>query len=120
MFKGLGDLTSLLKNAQQMRGQLEQMKEQLGRKRVQGTAGGGMVVVEANGQQEVVGCRISPEVFGQGDRELIEDMVVAATNQALEQARQAAQEEMAQVFGGLSVPGLSDALEQMMKPGAGS
>lgn len=117
MFKGLGDLASMLKNVQQIQGQMEQMKEQLRQKRVEGSAGGGMVTVEANGQQEVVNCRIAAELFDQGDREMIEDLVVAATNQALEAARKAAQEEMGKTFEGLQIPGLSDALNQFTSPG---
>ena len=119
MFKGLGDLAGMLKNVQQARQQMEQTNAQLGQKRVQGTAGGGMVVVEATGQQQVISCRISPELFGQGDLEMIEDLVVAATNQALANARRTAQEEMAKLFGGLSIPGLSEALSQMAGPGPG-
>lgn len=120
MFKGLGNLASILKNVQQIQGQMEQMKEQLRQTRVEGSAGGGMVVVEANGQQEVVNCRISGELFLQGDREMIEELVVAATNQALQQARKAAQEEMGKAVDGLQIPGLSDALNQFAGPGTQS
>ncbi|MFW6125070.1 MAG: YbaB/EbfC family nucleoid-associated protein [Pirellulales bacterium] len=113
MFKGLGDLAGLLKNAQQIRQQLEQTNAQLEQKRVEGSAGGGMVVVEATGKQAIVNCRISPELFDQKDRELIEELVVAAANQALDGARRAAQEEMAKIFGGLTLPGVTDVLSQL-------
>lgn len=117
MLKGLGNLASILKNLQQIQGQMEQMKEQLRQTRVEGAAGGGLVTVEANGQQEVLNCRISPELFAQGDREMIEELVVAAANQALEHARQAAQETMGKTFEGLQIPGLSEALNRFAGPG---
>jgi DNA-binding YbaB/EbfC family protein len=120
VFKGLGDLAALLKDAQQIRTRLEQVRARLAQERVQGTAGGGMVVVEANAQQEILSCRIAPELEEQKDRELIEDLVVAATNQALEQARRTAQEEMGKVFGGLPLGGLGDALGHLMNPPSNS
>jgi DNA-binding YbaB/EbfC family protein len=118
VLKGLGNLASLVKNFQQIQTQMEQMREQLRHTRVEGSAGGGMVKVEANGQQEVVNCRISPELFQQSDREMIEELVVAATNQALEHARQAAQDAMGKTFEGLQIPGLSEALNRFSGPGA--
>jgi len=112
MFKGLGDLASLMKQASQMKGLVGEMQEKLGRVRVTGTAGGGMVQVEVSGHQKVLSCTISESLAAAGDREMLEDLVVAATNQALEKAREAAAEEMNQMAGGLDMPGLSDALSQ--------
>jgi DNA-binding YbaB/EbfC family protein len=120
VFKGLGDLAALLKDAQQIRIRLEQVREQLARQRVQGTAGGGMVAVEANGQQEILSCRIAPELVERKDREMIEDLVVAAANQALSEARRAAQDEMGKVFGGLPIGGLGDALGHVLNPPSSS
>ena len=112
MFKGLGDLASLMKQASQMKGMVGEMQEKLGRVRVTGTAGGGMVQVEASGHQKVLSCTISETLVAAGDREMLEDLVVAATNQAMEKAREAATAEMNQLAGGLDMPGLSDALSQ--------
>ena len=112
MFKGLGDMASLMKQASQMKGMVGEMQEKLGRVRVTGMAGGGMVQVEVSGQQKVLSCTISENLAAGGDREMIEDLVVAATNQAMEKAREAAAAEMNQLAGGLDMPGLSDALNQ--------
>lgn len=110
MFKGLGQLTSLLKNAQAMQGRMREMQETLKRLRVSGSSGGGMVTIDINGQQQVLGCQIDESLFASGDREMLETLVVAACNQALDKAKEAAAEEMGKVAGGLDVPGLGDAL----------
>ncbi len=79
MFEGLGKLAnlgSMLKQAQQMGGRLQQLSEELKAKRAEGTAGGGLVTVEVNGLGEVLACRIDPSLVTSGDRELIEDLLV--------------------------------------------
>ena len=113
MFKGLGSLGSLLKGAQQLRADLERVQEELKERRVQGSAGGGMVVIEMNGRQEVLACRIEPELVARQDREMLEELIVAAMHQALEKSRAVAAEEMAQLAGGLPIPGLGEALGQL-------
>jgi nucleoid-associated protein EbfC len=119
MFKQLGQIASLMKQAQEMQGRMQEMKEKLGRVKVEGSAGGGMVTVEMNGHQQLLGCRIDQPLFDSHDREMVEDLVVSAVNQALERARQAASEEMGKLAGGLNVPGLEDALSQL-RMGGGS
>jgi DNA-binding YbaB/EbfC family protein len=111
MLKGLGNMASMLKQAHALRGQVAEMQERLARARVQGSAGGGMVMVEANGQQNILGVRIDPSVLD--DKEMLEDLLVAATNQALEKSREAAAREMEQVTGNFNVPGLGEALAKM-------
>jgi len=113
MFKGLGDIASLMKQAQQMQGRMSDMKESLGKLRVEGTAGGGMVTVEATGHQQIVNCTIEQSLIDDGDREMLEDLLVAATNQALKKAKDAAAEEMSKVAGGLNLPGMGDMLSQL-------
>src|SRR5262245_31215552 len=110
MFKGLGQLASLLKNAQEIQGRMQEMQEALKKLRVTGSSGGGMVTVEMNGQQQVLSCRIEESLFASGDREVVEDLLVAACNQALERVREATAGEMSRLAGGLDVPGLGDAL----------
>ena len=83
MFKGLGQFASLMKNAHEIQGRMKEMQEALRRLKVEGTAGGGMVTIEMNGQQQVLACRIEQSLFDSGDREMVEDLVVAAVNQAL-------------------------------------
>jgi DNA-binding YbaB/EbfC family protein len=113
MFKGLGNLAnlgSMLKQAQQMGTRLQTLQEELKSKRVTGSAGGGMVEVEANGAGEILSIRISPELFGKGDREMVEDLLPGAVNQALQKGKQLHAEAMQQMTGGLELPGLQDAL----------
>jgi DNA-binding YbaB/EbfC family protein len=117
MFKGLGSLSSLLKGAQEFRAQMERIQQELRQKRVEGSAGGGMVVVEMNGRQEVLACRIDPQLYEQQDREMVEELTVAAVNQALEKARALNAEEMNKMLGGLQIPGLSEALQQFNPSG---
>jgi DNA-binding YbaB/EbfC family protein len=113
MFGSLGNLGSLLKQAQQIGGRLEGLTQQLKLLRATGSAGGGMVEVEVNGLPEVVACRIDPALFEQHDRELIEDLVRAATNQALGKSRQLHAEAMRSLAGGLELPGLEEALAKL-------
>jgi nucleoid-associated protein EbfC len=112
MFKGLGNLAGLLKQAQEMQGRMSDMQEKLAQTRVEGEAGGGMVVVEATGQQKIISCKFDPSLLAAGDQEMLEDLVVAAVNQALDKSRDAAQEEMSHLTGNLNLPGLDDALSK--------
>ena len=75
----------------------QEMRDKLGERRVTGSAGGGMVSVEMNGHSQVLACRIDPAVFQTGDREMLEDLIVAATNLALEKVKQVAAEEMVRI-----------------------
>lgn len=113
MFKGLGQIASLMKQAQQLQGRMQDMQENLRRLKVEGSAGAGMVTVEMNGQQQLLACRIEQSVFDAKDRELLEDLIVAAVNQALEKVRQTAAAEMSKLTGGMDVPGLGAALSDL-------
>ncbi|MEN6451472.1 MAG: YbaB/EbfC family nucleoid-associated protein [Thermoguttaceae bacterium] len=111
MFKGLSNLGSLLKQAQQIGGQMGQITEEMRKRRVTGAAGGGMVEIEVNGLMEVLRCRIDPQLSAQNDRELIEDLVVAAVNQAITKGKQMHAEALRDLTGGLPLPGgFQDAL----------
>jgi DNA-binding YbaB/EbfC family protein len=96
----------MLKQAQQLQKRLEQLQEELAEKRVEGTAGGGMVTVVVNGKQEPVDVKIDPEVVNPDDVEILEDLIVAAFNQAREKAQELAAEEMRKVTGGMLPQGL--------------
>jgi DNA-binding YbaB/EbfC family protein len=113
MFKGLGQIASLMKNAQEIQGRMKDMQENLRRLKAEGTAGGGMVTVEINGQQQVLSCRIEQSLFDAGDREMVEDLVVSAVNLALEKIRQAAADEMGKLTGGLDMGAMTDTLSQL-------
>ncbi len=113
MFKGLSNLGSLIKQAQQIGGQMQELNEDLKKRRATGTAGGGMVEIEVSGVLEVLRCRIDDQLIAQGDRELIEDLVVAAVNQAVARAKQFHAESVKEMTGGLQLPGLEEALAKV-------
>ncbi len=113
MFKGLGQLASLMKSAQEIQGRMKDMQETLRRLKIEASAGGGMVTVEMNGQQQLLNCRIEKSLLESGDGELVEELVVAAVNAALDKVKQAAAEEMSKLAGGMEIPGLNDALAQL-------
>jgi nucleoid-associated protein EbfC len=113
MLKEFAAMASMLKQAQGMTGKLQEMRDRMGNLRCEGEAGAGMVVVEVSGQLKVVNCRIDPALYQSGDREMLEDLICSATNQAFEKVREAQMKEMQQVTGGFNIPGLSDALSGM-------
>ena len=120
MLKGLGNLASIYKQAQEIQGRMSEMQDKLGRLRVQGVAGGGMVTVDANGQQKILDVHVEPSLLQTGDAELLEELLVAASNQALEKAREAAAQEMSKLTGDINIPGLSEAISKMgLGDGAG-
>ncbi|HKJ66967.1 MAG TPA: YbaB/EbfC family nucleoid-associated protein [bacterium] len=95
-----GGMGNLMKQAQKVQQKIAEAQEQLGEVKVEGTAGGGMVMATANGKQEILAVRIEPEVL-EDDPEILEDLIVAAVNQALTKASEAAQEKMNEATGGL-------------------
>ena len=117
MFKGLVGLGSLLKQAQQISGRMQGLGEELKKRRATGSAGGGMVEIEVNGLMEVLRCHIDQELIAGGDRELIEDLVATAVNQAIAKGKQLHGEAMKELTGGLNVPGLDDALGKFLGKG---
>jgi nucleoid-associated protein EbfC len=109
MFKGLSNLANLMKDAQQLQGRTAEMQEKLGRLKFEGRAGGEMVVVTANGLQKIVSIKVEPSLLDSGDAEVLEDLLVAATNQALDKAREAIAEEMSKMMSSnFQLPGLAD------------
>lgn len=113
MLKGLGNLASLLKQAHQIRERMSELQASLAAVRVEAQSGGGMVRVEANGQQRILACHIDPTLLETGDREMLEDLVVAAVNQALDKAREAGAQEMQRLAESMNLPGLGEAFGQM-------
>lgn len=113
MFKGLANLAQIMKQAQEAQARMGELKERLGRMTVEGTAGGGLVKVELNGHQEVLGCRIDESLLRPEDREVVEDLVVAATNDALRKVKEAAADEFSQVAGGFDLGAMKEMLGGM-------
>jgi DNA-binding YbaB/EbfC family protein len=117
LFKGLSNLATLVKQAQQVGAKLQTLNEQLKAKRVTGVSGGGMVQADCNGVGEVISVRIEPGLFAQNDREMIEDLIPAAVNQALEKSRQLHAEGLKSLTAGSELPGLAEALQNVTHPG---
>jgi DNA-binding YbaB/EbfC family protein len=113
LFKGLGNLMSLMKQAQSIGGRLKSLSDQLKAKRATGSAGGGLVELEVNGLGEVLRCRIDPSLVAKGDREMLEDLVAAAANDAAAKARSLHMEAMQGLAGGMEISGLGDALAKL-------
>ena len=113
MFKGLTNFAAILKEAQQIQGRAEEMQAKLAQLRVQGSAGGGMVVVEASGLQRILSIKIEPSLLDGSDSEMLEDLLVSAVNQALEKGAQAAADEMAKMTSNLQLPGLNDMMQKL-------
>ena len=101
--KGFGNM---MKEAQKLQAQMEKMQEEVGKKMVEATAGGGMVTVQANGKQELIAIKIDPEVINKDDAQMLEDLVLAACNEALRKSRELMQQELGKLTGGLKIPGL--------------
>ena len=101
--KGIGNM---MKEAQRLQQQMMELQEEVGKKKVDATAGGGMVTVQANGKQELVSIKIDPEVINKDDAQMLEDLVLAACNEALRKSRELVQQELGKLTGGLKIPGL--------------
>lgn len=110
MFKGLGNFAAMLKQAQEIGGRLQALNEELKGRRAVGSAGAGMVEVEVNGLGEVLRVIIDPALVERRDKELIEDLVPAAVNQALAKSKELHAEALKGITGGMNMPGLDDLL----------
>jgi nucleoid-associated protein EbfC len=101
--KGFGNI---MKEAQKLQAQMAALQEEVGKRKVEATAGGGMVTVEANGKQELTAVKIDPEVINKDDAQMLEDLVLAACNEALRKSRELVQQELGKLTGGMKIPGL--------------
>jgi len=104
--RGLGDIRSLMQQAQKLQAELAERQKKLAEARVEASAGGEMVKAVVTGQGELVEIHISPEVLAEGDTELIEDLIVAAVKEAQAKAKELAQKEMSDLTGGMMPPGM--------------
>ena len=100
------DFTKMLKQLQETQAQMAKVQEQLAERTIEASAGGGMVKVTANGRQEILSIKIDPQVVDPGDVEMLEDLIVAALNEARSHIEELVTAEMGRVTGGLSIPGL--------------
>ncbi|MBN2123374.1 MAG: YbaB/EbfC family nucleoid-associated protein [Deltaproteobacteria bacterium] len=106
MVKGLPNMGNLMKQAQQFQAKMAKLQEELGERTVEVSSGGGMVTVVANGRQEVLSIAIEPEVIDPEDSEMLQDLILAAVNDALRKAKEMVNEEMAKLTRGLNLPNI--------------
>jgi len=105
--KSMGNMNQMLKMAQKMQQDLARTQEEIGEKIVEVSAGGGAVTATVNGRKDLLGLKINPEVVSPDDVEMLEDMIVAAINQAMRQAEEMMAEAMAKITGGIKLPGMN-------------
>ncbi len=103
MAKGMGDM---MKQVQKMQRKLAELQEELENLTVEGSSGGGMVKVVMNGKGDLMEIKIDPQAVDPDDIEMLEDLVLAAVNQAKEESAKLQQEEMSKLTGGLNIPGM--------------
>jgi len=104
--KGMPNMGNLFKQAQQFQAKIAKLQEELGEKTVETSAGGGMVTVVANGRQEVLSIKIDPEVIHSEEAEMLQDLILAAVNDALARAKSMVNEEMGKLTHGLNLPNI--------------
>jgi DNA-binding YbaB/EbfC family protein len=110
MFGNLGQLMNIMKNAGAIKQSMQEMNERMEAARHTGEAGGGQVQATVNGQGDVLAVKIEPALVQAGDVEMIEDLTCAAVRDAVARSREAAQQEMAELTGGLGLPGMDQML----------
>jgi DNA-binding YbaB/EbfC family protein len=103
----LGDMGNLLKQAMELKQNMEQLKETLAAISVEASAGGGMVTVVMNGKMEAQSIKIDPEIINRDDPEMLETLVAAAVNEATRKAQELVKEKMGELTGGIDIPGLT-------------
>ena len=101
--KGMGNM---MKQAQQLQSKMMKLQEELADKTVESSSGGGMVKVTANGRQQILSIQVEKEVVDPDDVEMLQDLVLAAVNDALAKAQEMVSSEMSKLTGGLNIPGL--------------
>ena len=101
--KGMG---KMFKQAQKMQSNMMRVQEKMAEKTVEATAGGGMVKVVANGKQQIISITVEKEVVDPDDVEMLQDLIVAAVNEAINKSQEMVSAEMSKLTGGLNIPGL--------------
>lgn len=105
--KGMpGGMAQLMKQANQMQMRMKKVQEDLAKREFEGTSGGGAVKVKVNGEHMLTAMTIDPEVMKSGDVEMLQDMILTATNEAIKIAKDTNSKEMEKITGGLPIPGM--------------
>ncbi len=100
------DMKFLMKQAQMMQKKIEETKAELAQKEIKVSSGGGMIEIVINGQQEIKEIKIEPDVIDVNEKEMLEDLILAAVNEAIRQSKELVAQEMSKITGGISMPGL--------------
>ncbi|MGA7577032.1 MAG: YbaB/EbfC family nucleoid-associated protein [Desulfobaccales bacterium] len=100
------NIMSMMKQAQKLQAKMAEMQAEMGNRTVTAQAGGGMVEATVNGRQELLSLRIDPEVASPDDVEMLQDLILAAVNEALNRSREMMAQEMSKLTGGMQIPGM--------------
>lgn len=103
---GFGNMNNMMKQVQKMQKDMEKLQAELEEREVEATAGGGAITVVANGKKNILSIKIDPEVVDEDDVEMLQDLVMAAVNEAIRKADEMVSNEMGKVTGGMNIPGL--------------
>jgi DNA-binding YbaB/EbfC family protein len=106
MAQTAGGMSDLLKQAQEMQARIAKIQDELGQKTVAGSAGGGMVQVTVNGKFNLTAVKVEPAVINAAEKEMLEDLILAAVNDGMRKARDMVSSEMTKITGGFKIPGL--------------
>ncbi|NIP31876.1 MAG: YbaB/EbfC family nucleoid-associated protein [Candidatus Dadabacteria bacterium] len=99
-----GNIKNLMKQAGKMKEQMEKLQAEVGEKTIEATSGGGMVTVTAKAKGEITGIKIEPELLIDNDMDMLQDLIIAAVNEALKRGQEMMQQEVSKMAGGLGIP----------------
>ena len=102
------DINNIMEQARGMQEKMAKIQQDLAQKTITGSSGGGMVLVTVNGQGDVLSMSIEKTVIDPGESEMLQDLIVAATNDAIRKSKELSKQELGQLTGGLNIPGLSN------------
>ncbi|WP_352418060.1 YbaB/EbfC family nucleoid-associated protein [Proteiniborus sp.] len=105
-FPGMGNMGNMMKQVQKMQKQMADLQNELNEREVEASAGGGAITVKANGKKEILAITIDKDVVDPDDVEMLQDLIIAATNEALRSADEMVSREMQKITGGMNIPGL--------------
>jgi|LSQX01.2.fsa_nt_gb DNA-binding YbaB/EbfC family protein len=102
---GGGSMSKMLKQAKQMQEQIAKLQEELEKREIESSSGGGAITIKITGKQEVIALKINPDVIDLDDIELLEDIIMAAVNEGIRKSQEMVSSEMAKITGGMKIPG---------------
>lgn len=105
-FPGMGNMGNMMKQVQKMQKQMADLQKELDEREVEASAGGGAITVKVNGKKEILAIDIDKDVVDPDDVEMLQDLIIAATNEALRNADDMVSKEMQKITGGMNIPGL--------------